>query len=54
MGEESIAECGVNIRKELALPPDHLLGVGIDRLDYTKGIIERFKAVERMRELSPR
>jgi trehalose-6-phosphate synthase len=41
------------IRKSLAMPPDHLLGIGVDRLDYTKGIIERFQAVERMLELHP-
>ena len=36
------------------LPPDHAIGVGIDRLDYTKGIIERFNAVARLLELEPR
>ena len=29
------------------------LGVGVDRLDYTKGILERFQAVERLLELQP-
>ena len=29
-------------------------GVGIDRLDYTKGILERFNAVGRLFELEPR
>jgi trehalose 6-phosphate synthase len=38
---------------ELGLPPDHLLGIGVDRMDYTKGIPERFTAVERMLELHP-
>lgn len=49
----SVEECRVEIRKELGLAPDHLLGIGIDRLDYTKGIIERFQAVERMFEMHP-
>jgi trehalose 6-phosphate synthase len=31
-----------------------LLGVGVDRLDYTKGILERFLAVERFLEKYPR
>ena len=31
-----------------------LLGVGVDRLDYTKGIIERFQAVESFLESYPR
>ena len=30
------------------------LGVGVDRLDYTKGILERFAAIERLLELEPR
>ena len=32
---------------------DAILGVGVDRLDYTKGIEERFLAVERMLERFP-
>jgi trehalose 6-phosphate synthase len=30
-----------------------LMGVGVDRIDYTKGIIEKFKAVERFFEKYP-
>jgi trehalose-6-phosphate synthase len=41
------------IRAENGLPADCLLGVGVDRLDYTKGIMERFQAIERMLELYP-
>jgi trehalose 6-phosphate synthase len=37
----------------LKLPADHLLGIGVDRMDYTKGILERFNAVERLLELHP-
>jgi trehalose 6-phosphate synthase len=33
---------------------DLRLGLGIDRLDYTKGILERFMAIERLLELEPR
>ena len=29
------------------------LGVGVDRVDYTKGILERFLAIERMLEKYP-
>jgi trehalose 6-phosphate synthase len=29
-----------------------LLGVGVDRVDYTKGILERFRAIERFLELN--
>jgi trehalose-6-phosphate synthase len=49
----SAFDCRAAIRKALALAPDQLLGIGVDRLDYTKGIIERFQAVERMFELYP-
>ena len=49
----SVAECRASIRAENGLPPDHLLAIGVDRLDYTKGIVERFQAVERMLELHP-
>jgi trehalose 6-phosphate synthase len=37
----------------LGLPPDTLLGVAVDRLDYTKGFEERVQAVERLLERSP-
>jgi len=47
--EQSRAE----ILAELGLPEGQLLGLGVDRMDYTKGILERFTAVERMLELHP-
>ena len=42
----------INLLKELGITAT-LLGVGVDRVDYTKGIIERFLAVERLMEKSP-
>ncbi len=39
--------------RNLGLKPDALIGVGVDRLDYTKGIEERFLAVERLLEKHP-
>jgi trehalose 6-phosphate synthase len=42
------AEAKSLVRHELRLPPDALLGVGIDRLDYTKGIEERLAAVDEL------
>ena len=32
--------------KKLRLRPGHLIGIGIDRIDYTKGIPERLRAVD--------
>jgi len=49
----SPAECRQAVFAELGLAPDALLGVGVDRLDYTKGIEERFLAVERLLERYP-
>ncbi|HSD65226.1 MAG TPA: trehalose-6-phosphate synthase, partial [Vicinamibacteria bacterium] len=47
------AECRASVLAELSLPADALLGVGVDRLDYTKGIEERLLAVERLLERAP-
>jgi trehalose 6-phosphate synthase len=47
-GMPSVAECRAAVRKELGLPEDALLGVGVDRLDYTKGIEERLLAVDQL------
>jgi trehalose 6-phosphate synthase len=51
--QEPVPECRRNIRQLNDLPPEHKLGVGVDRLDYTKGIMERFRAIERLLELHP-
>ncbi|MBS2021910.1 MAG: trehalose-6-phosphate synthase [Deltaproteobacteria bacterium] len=48
-----VPACRAQLRKELGLAPDALLGVGVDRLDYTKGIEERLLAVERLLEQEP-
>ncbi len=34
-------------------PAEHKLAIGVDRLDYTKGIVERFRAIQRLLELNP-
>jgi trehalose 6-phosphate synthase len=47
------AECRRLVFQDLALPEGTLLGIGVDRLDYTKGIEERLLAVERLLELRP-
>ncbi|MFH1444739.1 MAG: trehalose-6-phosphate synthase [Candidatus Peregrinibacteria bacterium] len=41
------------IRQRYNLPADCLIGIGVDRFDYTKGIMEKFLAVERLLEMSP-
>jgi trehalose 6-phosphate synthase len=49
-----VDECRGRVRQRLGLAADVKLGVGVDRLDYTKGILERFSAIERLLEMEPR
>jgi trehalose 6-phosphate synthase len=49
----SVEECRAQVWREQGLKPDALLGVGVDRLDYTKGVEERLLSVERLLELYP-
>ena len=53
MLQTPVPDCRSNIRQLLNLPPEHKLGIGVDRLDYTKGIMERFRVIERLLELNP-
>jgi trehalose 6-phosphate synthase len=48
-----VAQCRRNVIERLGLAEDSCLAVGIDRFDYTKGILERLNAVERMLEKWP-
>lgn len=45
--------CRTTIRDQLGVPHTQRLGIGVERLDYTKGILERFLAIERLLELEP-
>ncbi|MFO0726007.1 MAG: trehalose-6-phosphate synthase [Myxococcota bacterium] len=49
----SVDEARASVRRELGLRPDALLGLGVDRLDYTKGIEERLAAVDELLERYP-
>jgi trehalose 6-phosphate synthase len=46
-------ECRAQVWHDLGLQPNALLGVGVDRLDYTKGVEERLLATERLLERYP-
>jgi trehalose 6-phosphate synthase len=46
-------DCRAQVWRDLGLQPGALLGVGVDRLDYTKGIEERLLAVELLLERYP-
>jgi len=51
--DKPAGQCRIEARELNGLPLGQLIGVGVDRLDYTKGIVERFRAVERLFELKP-
>jgi trehalose 6-phosphate synthase len=50
---QGVADARLSVRRELGLRADALLGVGVDRLDYTKGIEERFLAVDELLRRHP-
>jgi len=49
----SVPLCRAKVLRVEQLRDNVLLGIGVDRMDYTKGILERFVAVERLLELHP-
>lgn len=49
----SIEDCRTKLCERLGLERDAKIAVGVDRFDYTKGILERLHAVERMLEKNP-
>lgn len=49
----SPARCRAELIERLGIPQDHRIAVGVDRFDYTKGILERLNAVERLIEKHP-
>ena len=51
--QKPVAACRADVRSRNGFAPDAVLVVGVDRLDYTKGILERFLAAERFLELEP-
>jgi trehalose 6-phosphate synthase len=53
MMQKDVATCRRDIRQANGMPAGHKLGIGVDRLDYTKGIVERFRAIERLLEMNP-
>ncbi|HEV7577008.1 MAG TPA: trehalose-6-phosphate synthase [Caldimonas sp.] len=48
-----VDECRRRVFERFGLPADTCLALGVDRFDYTKGILERLRAVERLLEKHP-
>ena len=41
------------LRRKFRIPENRILGLGVDRLDYTKGIVERMRALDQFFERYP-
>ena len=55
-GLEEVApseQCRAAVLQRFGLRPDAVIGVGVERFDYTKGIIDRFQAVREFLQLYP-
>jgi trehalose 6-phosphate synthase len=48
------AACRAAVRERHQLGPDVVIGLGVERWDFTKGIIERFHALEALLDKNPR
>lgn len=49
----TVQQCRADVCAINNIDPESKIAIGIDRLDYTKGIIERFRAVEKLLESTP-
>ncbi len=52
-GQASVAEARTAVRERLGYGPEVRLAVGIERFDYTKGIIDRMRAIDDLLEHHP-
>lgn len=52
-GVAAPALCRETVRRSFGLAPDALIGIGVERFDYTKGIIDRFLAIRELLRLYP-
>ena len=52
-GQKPVSECRKSVRAQLGLADDICLGIGIERFDYTKGIIDRMLSVDRLLTIHP-
>jgi trehalose 6-phosphate synthase len=51
--QPSVEICHAEVRQKLGIPADVKIGVGVERFDYTKGILDRMKAVDELLALDP-
>jgi trehalose 6-phosphate synthase len=53
IGQASVEDCRSTVRKRFGLPEDAKLGVGVERFDYTKGILDRMRAIDLLLSFYP-
>jgi trehalose-6-phosphate synthase len=49
-----VATCRIAVRAQYQLGTDVIIGLGVERWDFTKGIVERFQALEALLDRNPR
>jgi trehalose 6-phosphate synthase len=52
-GQPAVEVCRAAVRRRLDIADDAKLAVGIERFDYTKGILARMRAIDRLLSLYP-
>jgi trehalose 6-phosphate synthase len=50
----NVSACRAAVRERYRIGPDVVIGLGVERWDFTKGIVERFQALEALLERNPR
>jgi trehalose 6-phosphate synthase len=53
-GLPDVATCRAAVRERYGIGADVVIGLGVERWDFTKGIIERFQALEALFDKNPR
>jgi trehalose 6-phosphate synthase len=53
-GQAPVKACRALVRERLGLAPQSRLAVGIERFDYTKGILDRMRSIDFLLESTPR
>lgn len=53
VSQSEIVAIRARVFDELGIPSESFLGIGVDRIDYTKGIVERLLSIERLLEKHP-
>ena len=51
--QQPVAACRAHVRQRLGLGHDVRLAVGIERFDYTKGILDRMRAIDLLLSMAP-